>query len=155
MSKSIKRVEEAGRTLGLDIEIIRMGEGTRTAEDAANGCNCSVSQIVKSLIFEGEESGGLKLILVSGSNQVNLEKVANILGEGLKRSDPKRIRTETGFAIGGVSAIGHLSPIDTYMDQDLLKFDTVWVAAGAPDAVFNVQPQALKDAVGGVVIEVV
>mgnify|MGYP000642754242 CR=1 FL=1 len=148
MSKSVKRVEEAARASGLDVNVLRMPDSTRTAAEAAQACGCAVSQIVKSMIFTGVDSGNLKLLLVSGAHDVDLARVRDWIGEGLSRADPKRVRAETGFAIGGVSPIGHLAPIETWMDSSLLGHDLVWAAAGAPDAVFSVAPEALKAATG-------
>lgn len=148
MSKSVKRVETAARGAGLSISVRRMAEGTRTAQDAAAACGCDVGQIVKSMVFEGAESGALKLLLVSGAHDVDLSRAAGLFGEALARADPKRVRAETGFAIGGVAPIGHLSEIETWMDAALLSHDLVWAAAGAPDAVFSVAPAALMEATG-------
>ena len=149
MSKSVKRVEEAAKSFGLEVSILRMPVSTRTAADAAVACGCTVSQIVKSMIFEGADSGALKLILVSGAHEVDLAQAREQLGEDLSRADPKRVRTETGFAIGGVSPIGHLTAIETWMDRALFEHDLVWAAAGAPNTVFSVAPEALKAVTGG------
>jgi prolyl-tRNA editing enzyme YbaK/EbsC (Cys-tRNA(Pro) deacylase) len=143
MSGSIERVSQAALDAGLEIEIRRMGESTRTAQDAANQCGCAVGQIVKSLIFEGEDTGRLVLFLVSGDRQLDLAKAAGLTGEKLKRADPRRIREETGFAIGGVSPIGHKVIIRAYADRTLLDHDVIWAAAGAHDAVFSSEPSAL------------
>ncbi|MGN6764767.1 MAG: YbaK/EbsC family protein [Rhizobiaceae bacterium] len=148
MAGSIDRVDQAARNAGLEIEIRRMGESTRTAQDAANQCGCAVGQIVKSLIFEGEDSGRLILFLVSGNRQLDLTKAAALAGENLKRADPRRIREETGFAIGGVSPIGHKVAITAYADRTLLDHGVVWAAAGAHDAVFSAEPNALVVAAG-------
>ena len=137
MSKSVNRVKAAAEAAGLTVEILRMPDSTRTAAEAAAACGCDVAQIVKSLIFKGGESGALKLLLVSGANQVDLEKAAALVGEPLERADPKEVREITGFAIGGVSPLGHMSPVETWMDETLLGFGTVWAAAGAPNAVFE------------------
>lgn len=154
MSKSVKRVERAAEALGLEIEIKRMGETTRTAEDAAAACGCDVAQIVKSLIFKGETSGDLILLLVSGANQVDLAEAARAVGEPLARADANEVRARTGFAIGGVSPIGHLEAPRVWIDRDLFKWATVWAAAGAPDAVFSITPDALKTATGATEIAV-
>ena len=148
MAGSVERVSQAAREAGLEIEVRRMGESTRTAQDAANQCGCAVGQIVKSLIFESETSGRLVLFLVSGDRQLDLAKSAALVGEGLKRADPRRIRDETGFAIGGVSPIGHKVAIAAYADRTLLEHDVVWAAAGAHDAVFSSEPRALIAAAG-------
>lgn len=148
MSKSIKRVEEAAKASGLAIEVRRMGESTRTAEEAATQCGCAVAQIVKSLIFQGKDSGRLLLFLVAGNNRLDTEKAAALAGEALERADPRLIRERTGFAIGGVSPIGHLEPVAAFADETLLGFDVVWAAAGAHDAVFSAEPNALVAAAG-------
>jgi prolyl-tRNA editing enzyme YbaK/EbsC (Cys-tRNA(Pro) deacylase) len=148
MAGSIDRVGQAARDAGLKIEIRRMGESTRTAEDAARQCGCAVGQIVKSLIFEGRETGRLVLFLVSGDRQLDLGKASALVGEELRRADPRRIRDETGFAIGGVSPIGHKTAIPAYADRTLLAYDVVWAAAGAHDAVFSSEPGALVAAAG-------
>jgi prolyl-tRNA editing enzyme YbaK/EbsC (Cys-tRNA(Pro) deacylase) len=143
MASSIDRVCDAAAAAGLAIEIRRMGASTRTAEEAAAQCGCTVAQIVKSLIFQGETSGKLYLFLVSGSNQLDLAKAARLASEPLKRAEPRQIRDETGFAIGGVAPIGHLLPIPAFADETLLEFGVVWAAAGAHDAVFAAEPRAL------------
>lgn len=146
MSKSVRRVEQAARDLGLAIEIRRMGESTRTAEDAARACGCEVGQIVKSLIFRGRDSGALVLLLVSGANRVDAALAAAAAGEPLERADADDVRARTGFAIGGVAPIGHLEAPRIWIDRDLMEHATVWAAAGAPDAVFAVDPRDLAAA---------
>ena len=143
MAGSIERVTQAAADAGLAIEVKRMGASTRTAEEAAAQCGCTVAQIVKSLVFQGQASGKLFLFLVSGVNQLDLAKAAAVAGEALKRADPLHIRDETGFAIGGVSPLGHLIAIPAFADKSLLAFDVVWAAAGAHDAVFATEPNAL------------
>lgn len=73
MSKSVKRVRAALEAAGIEIEIVEMPDSTRTAEEAAIACKAEVGQIVKSLIFEGQDSGRLQLLLVSGDHQVDME----------------------------------------------------------------------------------
>lgn len=143
MSKSIKRVQQAAAAAGLTIEVRRMGESTRTAEEAAQQCGCAVAQIVKSLIFQGEDSGRLVLFLVAGNNRLDTTRAAELAGEKLDRADPRLIRERTGFAIGGVAPIGHLEAIAAFADETLLGYDVVWAAAGAHDAVFASEPKAL------------
>ncbi len=143
MVGSIERVTEAAREAGMKIEIRRMGASTRTAEEAAEQCGCAVDQIVKSLIFQGQQRGELYLFLLAGSNRLDMAKAAAVAGEELQRADPRLVRDRTGFAIGGVSPIGHLIEIATFADRNLLEHSLVWAAAGAHDAVFATEPQTL------------
>ncbi|WP_173931773.1 YbaK/EbsC family protein [Chelativorans sp. Marseille-P2723] len=155
MSKSVERVARAAAMAGLSIEIRRMGESTRTAEEAACQCGCDVDQIVKSLVFAGKESGHLYLFLVSGSHMLDPNKAAGLAGEELERADPRKVREETGFAIGGVSPLGHPETVRRFADETLLRFDRVWAAAGAHDAVFAAAPDALIEAARAQVADIV
>lgn len=141
------RVERAAAELGLGIEVRRLGN-SRTAEDAARACGCGVGQIVKSLVFRGGDSGALVLLLVSGANRVDMELAAEAAGEPLVRATADEVRARTGFAIGGVAPIGHVESPRICIDRDLMRFATVWAAAGAPDAVFAVAPADLARATG-------
>ncbi|HWJ74577.1 MAG TPA: YbaK/EbsC family protein [Kaistia sp.] len=131
-----------------------MPEKTRTAEEAAAACGCSVDEIVKSLVFRGAQSGKGVLLLVSGANRVNEDKVAGPLGEQIMRPDAAFVRALTGFAIGGIPPFGHATPLPTYIDRDLLAHETVWAAAGTPHAIFAIDPKALAEAIGAIVIDV-
>ena len=152
MSKSVKRVEESLESAGLNTETLKMPASTRTAAEAAAACGCDVAQIVKSLVFEGMQSGGLKLLLVSGAHQADMALAEAAIGEPLRRADPRRVREETGFAIGGVAPLGHKNAPPCWMDTTLLEFERVWAAAGAPDTVFQVDPYALQRAIGATAV---
>lgn len=153
MGKSVNRVRQAALDAGLEIDVITLPVSARTAAQAAAGLECQVGQIVKSLLFEGAQTGALKLILVSGAHDLDLDRADVLFGEGLVRADPKRVRTETGFAIGGVAPIGHLCAVETYMDAALLQYDTVWGAGGAPETVFAIAPDVLLKVTGAILFQ--
>ena len=146
---------EAAERASIAIQVFTMPDSTRTAQDAARACGCGVAQIVKSLVFQGARSGDLKLFLVSGANQLDLEKAAALTGEPLVKADGRTVREKTGFAIGGVAPIGHLQPLPTWINEALLGYQTVWAAAGAPNAVFEVTPHALIKLTSGTTSEIV
>ena len=125
---------------------------TRTAADAA--VQASVGQIVKSLVFRGKTTGKPHLILVSGGNRVHEPATAAVLGEPITRPNAEFVRAATGFAIGSVPPLGHTVPLTTFMDEDLLQYETIWAAAGTPYAVFAVSPKKLQAAVGATIIRV-
>jgi len=152
--RSQDRVRQAAEAAGLDISIAEMPQSTRTAEEAAAACGCRVGQIVKSLIFRRADTNRPVLLLVSGANRVDLDRVAAIVGSDLKRADADYVRAETGFAIGGVAPFGATSPIATYMDQDLLAFETIWAAAGKSNSMFRTEPRPLADAAGAEIIAI-
>jgi Cys-tRNA(Pro) deacylase len=152
MHPNVSRVVEAAAREGLAIDVRRFPEGTRTAADAARAVGCEVSQIVKSLVFIADDRP--VIALVSGSNRVDLDKLATASGtRHARRADGDEARAATGYAIGGVPPFGHVSGTTVLVDRDLERHEIVWAAAGLPDAVFAVSPAALVRASGGLVVD--
>ncbi|MCU0906831.1 MAG: YbaK/EbsC family protein [Rhodobacteraceae bacterium] len=140
MASSLERVTAALAASGVAVRVVEMPGTTRTAQDAAREAGCALDQIVKSIVFRGEGSGHALLFLTAGGNRVDAGMAAALAGEPVGKADADLIRAETGFAIGGVSPVGHLSPVRTWMDPRLLEFDVVWAAAGTPRHVFAIAP---------------
>lgn len=148
MHPNVARVVAAARAAGLDIEVERFPEGTRTAADAARAVGCDVGQIVKSLVFVAD--GQPVLALASGANRVDVERLRDALGaENVRRADGNEARAATGFAIGGVPPFGHDRSLPVLVDHHLTAHATVWAAAGLPDAVFRIAPDDLLRIGGG------
>lgn len=149
MSKSLRRVRVALKDAGLPGDIREVGQA-RTAQEAADSVGCQLDQIAKSIIFRGETSGTALLFLTAGGNRVHDTKATALAGEPLGKADAALIRAQTGFAIGGVSPLGHLTPIRAWLDPRLLMFETVWAAAGTPRHVFPISPDQLPRLTGAV-----
>jgi prolyl-tRNA editing enzyme YbaK/EbsC (Cys-tRNA(Pro) deacylase) len=154
LSQSAQRVQQTLDSLGLPARVVELPSSTRTALEAAAAVGCQVGQIVKSLIFMGATSHKPVLVVASGSNRVNEQALAGILGEPIKKADADFVRTHTGYAIGGVPPVGLTTEVITFIDQDLLAFDRVWAAAGTPHAVFELDPQQLAKITGGQIVSV-
>lgn len=155
LSRSAQRVQDALTALGFSMgQVVELPATTRTAAEAAEAIGCTVAQIAKSLVFRGAQSGAPVLVITSGVNRVDTALVAGALGEPLAKADADFVRAQTGFAIGGVPPVGHDRPLRTFIDQDLRQFDTIWAAAGTPNAVFCLTPADLEQMTGGLVIRV-
>ena len=142
VSRAIERFLDAARVLGHAVEVRRFPEGTRTAEDAARAVGCEVGQIVKSLVFMADDRPVLSL--TSGANRVDTDRLARLAGAAsARRATPEEARAATGFAVGGTPPFGHPEHVRTFLDRDLLRYEEVWAAAGAPDAVFRTTPGEL------------
>jgi prolyl-tRNA editing enzyme YbaK/EbsC (Cys-tRNA(Pro) deacylase) len=152
-ASSQERVRAALAAHGLsDVPLREFPESTATAVDAAAAIGTSVERIVKSLVFASGDQP--VLVLASGPNRVDTAKVAELLGAPIARANADQVRAWTGFAIGGVPPLGHATPVQTLMDQDLLQFDLVWAAAGTPNTVFAIDPAELVRITGAQVVEV-
>ena len=143
---SALRVQAA---LGAGYQVLEFEASTRTAADAAAAIGCSVAEIAKSLVFRAEPSARAVLAIASGSSRVDERKLGEILGERIVRADVDFVREKTGFAIGGVPPLGHAEPLLTLIDEALDAFETVWAAAGTPNAVFEITPAELLRLTGG------
>jgi len=147
-----RRVVDAATALGVDIEVRRFPEGTKTAADAAAAIGVDVGQIVKSLVFAVD--GLVVMALVSGRNQLDERKLAAAAGGSkAKRVDADVVREATGYPIGGVPPFGLATELSVFVDPDLLDFDEVWAAAGTWNDVFGIAPASLVDATGAQVTE--
>ncbi len=151
---SAQRVQEILNKSGLTLKVRVFPAGTRTSEDAARAVGCRVEQIAKSLIFRTKQGNEPVLVIASGANRVDERAVGRLLGEKISRADADFVRSATGFAIGGVPAVGHTTPPRTLIDEDLLRYDEIWSAAGTPDAVFALTPDQLVGLTGGTVAAV-
>lgn len=141
MKPSVERVRQTLRSMGLAAEVMEFSESTRTAAEAAAAIGTTVGQIAKSLVFmAGDEP---VLVIASGANRVDLEKLHRLLGKKIIRPDAETVRRTTGFSIGGVPPVGHRKRLKTLVDEDLLNFTVVYAAAGTPNAVFAVSPRDL------------
>lgn len=149
LSPSAARVQALLDGIGLGHHVVEHEGSTRTSEDAAAAVGCEVAQIAKSLIFRTKETGRPVLVVASGANRVDEKAVGRLIGEKIERADPEFVRESTGFAIGGVSPIGHAVPPLVLIDDDLMRLETIWAAAGTPNAVFRLTPADLVSMTGG------
>lgn len=149
MSKSLKRVKIALADAGLDCEVMEMPGETRTAADAAREAGCDIDQIAKSIIFAGQDSGEVVLFITAGGRQVDPDRATTVAKEPLGRADAAFVRATTGFAIGGVAPIGHLTPPRVFFDKRLLDFSLVFAAAGTPRHIFPIDLTVLAVMSGG------
>jgi prolyl-tRNA editing enzyme YbaK/EbsC (Cys-tRNA(Pro) deacylase) len=140
--------------LGYTFTVRESELNTRTAQQAADAVGCTLGQITKSLIFKGQHSGKSILVLTSGVNRVDETRISSYVQEPIGRADPDFVRMVTGFAIGGVPPIAHAEPMETYLDEDLMTYETIWAAAGTPNSLFELTPAALKAMTAGRVVRV-
>jgi prolyl-tRNA editing enzyme YbaK/EbsC (Cys-tRNA(Pro) deacylase) len=149
---SVERVRAALLAAGHPDTIAEFPAGTRSAADAAAAVGCSVAQIAKSLVFRAGDRP--VLVLASGAVRVDEARLSAVLGRPISRAEGRWVREVTGFAIGGVAPVGHLSPPLAVLDEGLFGLDPLWAAAGSPSHVFRTDAEALRRLTGGVVAAV-
>jgi len=134
----------------VEVDARELPDSTRTAPEAAAAVGCEVGAIVKSLVFRrGDEA---VLALVSGANRADEGLLEAEFGAAVERADADFVRAATGYSIGGVPPIGHPAPLRTLVDEDLLRHELVWAAAGTPRSVFPIEPRELAWLARGTVV---
>jgi prolyl-tRNA editing enzyme YbaK/EbsC (Cys-tRNA(Pro) deacylase) len=126
----------------------------RTSQEAADALGVQVGQIAKSVIFRRKADEVAVLVVTSGDRRVDEKRVAALTGP-LGRADADFVKARTGFSIGGVSPLAHLSPPVTLIDRELFRFNEIWAAAGHPNGVFRLSPDELVQLTGAPVADVV
>ena len=139
----VLRAEKSLKQFNTDLKVIELEQTARTANDAATALGCKVGAIVKSLLFKAGEN--FILCLVSGDKRCSLNKLKKILNEkDVSMANPDDVKRVTGYTIGGVSPTGHLTKIKIYIDENLKNFNSIFAAAGHPNAVFEIDFEDLK-----------
>ena len=139
----VKRAEKALKEFDKNLYIEYLEQTARTASDAAIALGCKVGAIVKSLLFKAGDS--YVLCLVSGDKRCSLNKLKKILDEeDVLMANPEDVKRITGYTIGGVSPTGHLIKTKIYIDENLKNFNSIFAAAGHPNAVFEIDFENLK-----------
>jgi prolyl-tRNA editing enzyme YbaK/EbsC (Cys-tRNA(Pro) deacylase) len=138
-------VDRAREAHGLDLTVEEFPEGTKTAADAAAAIGCSIGQIASSIVFLADDDP--LVVVTSGANRVDEDRLAEYLDvKSVETAAPDTVRSATGYAIGGVPPFCHHTDISVYLDETILGFETVWAAAGTPEAVFPIPPERLQAA---------
>ena len=139
----VLRAEKSLKQFNPDLKVIELEQTARTANDAATALGCKVGAIVKSLLFKTGEN--FILCLVSGDKRCSLNKLKKILNEkDVSMANPDDVKRVTGYTIGGVSPTGHLTKIKIYIDENLKNFNSIFAAAGHPNAIFEIDFEDLK-----------
>ena len=150
----VKRVSQKLKEFDEALNVVVLDSSARTAQDAADSLNTEVGSIIKSLFLRTKNS--FLLCLVAGDRRCSLNKIKKILGEkDVSMGHADQVKQVTGFTIGGVSPVGHLNPIKTYIDQSLSRFENIFGAAGHPNCVFKINFIDLQKITSGEVMDII
>ncbi|MBI4359347.1 MAG: YbaK/EbsC family protein [Candidatus Nealsonbacteria bacterium] len=138
-----QKIRESLESFGLEGRVLELPQTARTAADAARALGCQLGQIAKSIVFKTKIIGRPVLVIASGSNRIDEEKIARVIGEGVEKAEADFVLEKTGYVIGGVPPLGHREKIQTLIDEDLGQYEEIWAAAGTSHAVFKLTPSEL------------
>jgi len=134
----VKRVQEFINKFDPKLKVSILDTTARTAKNAAESLGCQVGEIVKSLVFRTDAS--FLICLVAGDKKCSLNKLKKILKKkDVCMADADEVKSKTGFSIGGVAPVAHLTNLDILIDKSLNRFQYVFAAAGHPNCVFKIK----------------
>ena len=151
MSESLKRVKQEVIELSLDADVIEI-KIAKSSTEAATEIGCKLEEIAKSIVLKSE-TGNYYLFICSGIHKVDIKKTGLLISEDLKVAKPSEIRDFTGFAIGGVSPLGHKNQIAKIYDDYLVNLDLVYAAAGTPKHLLRCKPDQLLKKTKGIALD--
>jgi prolyl-tRNA editing enzyme YbaK/EbsC (Cys-tRNA(Pro) deacylase) len=152
-NEAVKRSEKALKDFDQSMSVIILSNSGRTANDAASVLKCEVGAIIKSLLFKADST--FILSLVAGDRRCSLNKMKKIIDmNNLSMASPEEVKSKTGYTIGGVSPIGHISSIRILIDNSLNRFVNLYAAAGHPNCVFKINFENLQKITNGEIKEI-
>ena len=144
----VRRVQKKLKEFDESYRVIELDSSARTAKEAAESLNTDVGSIVKSLLFRSQNN--FFLCLVSGDKRCSLNKLKKIKNfKDISMASPNEVKTYTGYTIGGVSPVGHLTKIEIFVDRSLERFNSIFAAAGHPNCVFEIKFNKLVQITNG------
>ncbi len=148
-------VQKALDELGLDIKIHFFDVPTATSQQAADAIGTELGSIVKSLCFI--VAGEPVVVLASGDRRVDDRKLGALRGVSRKKvkiATPEQCVEAVGYPPGSVPPVGHKNKVPIYIDDSLARYEIVYAAAGAPNAIFPIPYETLVKATGGQVVDI-
>ena len=149
----VQRVKNKLKEFDKSLEVVVLDTSARTAKDAAESLKTEVGSIVKSLLLRTKTS--FLLCLVAGDKRCSLNKIKKILNQkDVSMAKAEQVKEITGFTIGGVSPVGSINKLETFIDQNLKRFTNLYAAAGHPNAIFKINFLNLKNITSGKIMDI-
>ncbi len=124
MEEVTKKVKGMLEGKGVEYKLLEH-EPVYTSEQAAKVRGVSARTGVKALVVKPDR-GKFLLVLVRADKRADLKAVAEKEGvRHVKLAKPEEVLEVTGCEIGSVPPFGHLTPLKTYMDRDILDENEV------------------------------
>ena len=129
---SIETARAHFRMLGIEDRVMEFDVSSATVELASRALHVQCARISKTLSFKTER--GCMLIICAGDARVDNHKFKEFFSFKPKMLLPEEVDDMVGHPVGGVCPFGIKPGIPVYLDESLLRFDTVFPAAGSSNS---------------------
>ncbi|MEM2888001.1 MAG: aminoacyl-tRNA deacylase [Candidatus Bathyarchaeia archaeon] len=125
-------LEEYLQNNGIWHRFIQKTETVHTS-DAAKAAGVDLHKLTKNLVSETDQ-GEHVLLIVPGDRKVDLKAAAAALKTKNIRLVPfDKAEEISGYPPGGTPSVGHKTKMRIVIDEELLKFETVFCGGGSRD----------------------
>ena len=124
------------------------------AGEAAELLGCSLGAVVKSLVFQIENTDQILIVLVSGKNQADPAKLMAIIGHPVHPAKAADVPALTGFSVGSVPPIGFDDNFPVIIDNDLMNYNFIWAACGSANDLIRLSLESLLSLTQGKIEEI-
>ena len=134
--------------LGLPYELAsyEVDEENLSAVHAAASVGENIEQVYKTLVLKGDKTGFF-VCVIPGGKELDLKAAARASGnKSCEMLHVKELMPVTGYIRGGCSPLGMKKHFPTFVDQDCLRWDFIYVSAGKRGLQLKIKPQDLLKA---------
>lgn len=142
---SLERAKAYLAQYGLDGEVMEFDASSATVELAAQAVGCEPERIAKTLSFAVGDR--VALVVCAGDARIANPKFKERFGCKAKMLAADEAEARIGHAVGGVCPFGVEESCDVYLDESLLRFDTVYPACGSSNSAIALAPEKLAEVV--------
>ena len=139
---SIERVRDYFAGLGLADRILEFDVSSATVALAAQALGCEEGRIAKTLSFHPGDK--VVLIVAAGDVKIDNTKYKAAFGTKAKMLAFEEAEPLIGHAVGGVCPFAVNEGVETWLDESLKRFDTVFPACGSSNSAIELTPTELE-----------
>lgn len=118
-------------------------EADLSAVHVAQSVGENIEQVYKTLVLKGDKTGFF-VCVIPGAAELDLKTAARVSGnKSCDMLHVKDLMPVTGYIRGGCSPLGMKKEFPTYIHEDCLLWDFIYVSAGKRGLQIKINPQDL------------
>ncbi|MCH5217810.1 MAG: Cys-tRNA(Pro) deacylase [Muribaculaceae bacterium] len=116
--------------IGYKLHTYEVDPDNLAAEHVAELLGEPIERVYKTIVLRGNKTGPI-VCVVAGCNEVDLKKAAKVSSNKSVEPLPlKDLLPTTGYIRGGCTALGMKKKFPTFVSEEIVGYDTIFVSAG-------------------------
>lgn len=127
-------------------------EENLSAVHVAQSLGQNIDQVYKTLVLRGDKTGFF-VCVIPGAAELDMKAAARASGnKSCEMLHVKELVPVTGYMRGGCSPLGMKKPFPTFIHEDCILWDFIYVSAGLRGLQIKINPNGLLRAVPAVAV---